>query len=145
MKFNFRVRGVPVPEGNLRVRPARGRMPPKIYHANSVKLIAWREAIAWMAAEAAKEAGLAELHDGPVQVRMVFLLPRPQRHPKKNGPLFAQTKPDLDKLARAVLDALEGVVYKNDSRVVDISARKAYAAESPGVGIEVDLMGAKAQ
>jgi hypothetical protein len=37
-------------------------------------------------------------------------------------------KPDLDKLTRAVKDALTLVVWQDDSQVVQMTARKAYAA-----------------
>jgi Holliday junction resolvase RusA-like endonuclease len=44
--------------------------------------------------------------------------------------------PDLDKLVRAILDSLTGVVWRDDAQVVDIVARKVYA-ETPGVDIAI--------
>ena len=50
------------------------------------------------------------------------------RAPKKV--LYPATKPDLDKLVRSVGDALKGLAYEEDSRIVDIDARKRFAIES---------------
>ncbi len=49
------------------------------------------------------------------------------------------TKPDLDKLERAILDALtKSGVIKDDALVVDLVASKHYADENrPGVLIEL--------
>ena len=46
------------------------------------------------------------------------------------------TRPDLDKLARALLDGITGVVVKDDSLVVDLMVGKRYG-EAPGVVVEI--------
>ena len=54
------------------------------------------------------------LWDCPIKVSIAFFFKRPKR------PLFkeyAATKPDLDNLIKAVGDALEGVIWDNDSRI----------------------------
>ena len=56
--------------------------------------------------------------DQPCALELVFYLP-PQK-----GKVRADTKPDIDKLTRTVLDALEGIAYTQDSRVVDVHAIK---------------------
>lgn len=64
----------------------------------------------------------------PVDVQLAFCF--------KGGPLgWKATKPDIDKLCRAVLDALgstkvapAGVVFSDDCQVVALSATKVYAA-----------------
>lgn len=84
----------------------------------------WRTAISWkMKGEAAK-AGW-ELTDAPVSVKLTFELKRPKK-PKHPMP---GTRPDLDKLTRAVLDALTdtGVIWRDDSQVVRVLAEKKYA------------------
>lgn len=50
---------------------------------------------------------------------------------------------DVDKLARAVNDSLtRSGVIEDDSRIVELVARKLYADEcEPGVFIEVDSLG----
>ena len=44
------------------------------------------------------------------------------------------TKPDVDKLARAALDALTGVLWADDSQVVSLHAQKEYAGEAQPCG-----------
>jgi len=77
---------------------------------------------------------------GPVSVSLGFILPRPRTASKKlTGFALASKRPDIDKLTRAVLDALTGVWMKDDSQVVELHATKevAMAIERPGVIIEV--------
>ena len=48
----------------------------------------------------------------------------------KSAPLFptGRNVGDLDKLVRAVLDSLTGILYYDDSSVIDITAKKRYAS-----------------
>lgn len=63
--------------------------------------------------------------DVPVSVRITFLMPRPKTV-KRHMPTVP---PDIDKLCRAVLDALTDVgVWVDDSQVVDLVATKIYAS-----------------
>lgn len=63
--------------------------------------------------------------DVPVSVRITFLMPRPKTV-KRHMPTVP---PDIDKLCRAVLDALTDVgVWVDDSQVVDLGATKIYAS-----------------
>lgn len=50
--------------------------------------------------------------------------------------LFPSRKPDIDNVLKIVLDALNGVAYKDDSRVVSVEAEKVYSFE-PKVVIEI--------
>jgi Holliday junction resolvase RusA-like endonuclease len=43
--------------------------------------------------------------------------------------VFPNVKPDLDNVVKAVLDALNGVVYLDDAQVVNLVATKRYATE----------------
>lgn len=123
--IRFRVEGTPVVEGNLRRNPNGG-----LYHQRSADLDAWREAIAWTATA----ARIGPVVTGAVCLELVFVLPRPQR-PKALEPI---SRPDWDKLARAVSDALTGILYVDDSQVVQASVVKRYAqpGEPPGVVVE---------
>lgn len=70
--------------------------------------------------------------DGPLLGRFVFTMRKPKNAPKKRR-TWPDKKPDLDKLARAVCDALEdGGVLVNDSRIVEFSRLvKVFPAEDP--------------
>jgi Holliday junction resolvase RusA-like endonuclease len=73
---------------------------------------------------------------GAVKVDAIFVLPRPKATPKKKTPP-AIKKPDSDKLARAVLDGMTGVVYVDDSQVVDVHSRKRLADIDETVGCQI--------
>lgn len=101
----------------------------------------------WMAAvrAAAGEAFSGELLQGPVMVTARFYFSRPMIHYGKNGvkPQFAgeycPKTPDLDKLLRAVGDALSGVVYVDDKQVVcyGVGTGKYWTREQERAEIEI--------
>lgn len=49
------------------------------------------------------------------------------------------TAPDADNVAKAVLDGLQGVVYADDSIVVELTVRKWYAAQGDSPRTEVTI------
>lgn len=126
----FWVAGLPVPQGSSRAFVVAGRA--RITSTSGHKLQDWRQAIA-------SEARFAfqALQEGPVRVQAVFYVPRPTSRAKRD--LWPDRKPDVDKLARAALDALTGVAFKDDAQVVQLEASKHYAVgdKQPGVLIDV--------
>lgn len=108
---------------------------------NEKHLKTWRQDVGFQA----RMAG-AQLIDGAVRVELIFKLPRPKGHfgsgknsgiVKPSAPHYPTTKPDTDKLIRAVLDALTFVCFKDDSQVCDIQARKEYTEDAPETFIRV--------
>jgi Holliday junction resolvase RusA-like endonuclease len=47
--------------------------------------------------------------------------------PRASAPRLPATRPDIDKLLRAVLDALTGLVFVDDGQVVTVNMAKEYA------------------
>jgi crossover junction endodeoxyribonuclease RusA len=124
------VRGIPAPQGSKR-HVGGGRM---IESSRAVG--PWREAVR---AETQHyfECG-ADTFDGPVVVGVNFYMPRPKSVPKRI--LWPAKRPDLDKLARAVLDGLtDGGAWFDDGQVVKLQLAKHYAGEGhpPGCDIEI--------
>lgn len=121
------VPGVPAPQGSKR-HLGNGVM---VESSKAVK--PWRVDVAWAA-----RAAFAERIDGPAAVELEFVMPRPKSTPKRSTPP-AIKRPDIDKLERAILDALSGVAYRDDSQVVELVARKRIAEldERSGVWIVV--------
>ena len=74
------------------------------------------------------------LMTGPLRADLVFCFKRPKGHYKKNGELSKKGieysypswkgRYDIDKLCRAVLDALTGYVYEDDGQIMQIKAYK---------------------
>lgn len=82
------------------------------------------------------------LIDHPIALDIVFVFPRTKRDMRKSAPigrLDHGKKPDADNLAKAVTDALNGVLWRDDSLVDDLRARKVVAAigEEPHVEVYV--------
>jgi Holliday junction resolvase RusA-like endonuclease len=98
----------------------------RIVHQKSKRLMDWRSAIATEAKTAVTEL------DGAVAIGMVFVVARPKTVKR----LLPSVKPDLDKYVRAVMDALTGVAYVDDSQVVSLYAEKVYGSK-PGVFISI--------
>ncbi len=82
---------------------------------------------------------------GPVVVSMDFRFARPKGHFGKRGlrdaaPRWHHGKPDLDNLAKAVLDALSILrVWEDDRQVIELVLAKRWAepGEGPGMVLEV--------
>lgn len=109
--ITFFVPGVPTSQGSKRiVGGRRGRGTLRVVEATK-GLRAWRRAAAEMAMVVRK----GRCFDEPVWLALTFLLPRP-RKPRWEVPASA---PDLDKLVRAIGDALVvGGLLANDARIV---------------------------
>lgn len=87
--------------------------------------------------------------DKPVRVEVVAFFAPPKSTKKRDriemlaNRILPEKKPDIDNIAKIILDALNGIAYKDDSQVVDLSVKKCFAAEaSVYVHIEeIDMRG----
>jgi crossover junction endodeoxyribonuclease RusA len=133
------VPGVPVPKGSSRafVNKHTGRA---IVTAANSKTKPWQQAVAGVVGELIADAPMFP-HE-PVCVSLEFVMPRPKSQYSKKGlkpnaPYWHTTKPDKDKLARAVGDALTWAgLWKDDSQDCCGNVVKRYG-ERPGVNIRV--------
>jgi Holliday junction resolvase RusA-like endonuclease len=101
-----------------------GKAPRAIVTNDNPNAKAWEHRIA---TEAQHAAGVsAGLFVGPVVLVVTFHLPRPKSLPQRV--VHHVTRPDCDKAARCVLDALTGVLYRDDGQVVELHVRKQFAA-----------------
>lgn len=122
-RITFTVPGTPISQGSMK-SVGKGRM------IHKPELIAWRKKVAQVALIHARQAGWELPLDRPVLVKAHFYLTKPQR------PRFhdAATRPDLDKLIRAIGDALSpnngAKLLAEDSRIIGWQGLKYYA--TPG-------------
>ena len=127
------VRGIAQPKGSTRAFNIPGLKAPVITSANP-KLKDWQHAVQ-------RAAGLKcrQVLTGPILVTIAFQLPRPKSRKKTR---HHTTKPDLDKLIRAINDALTGTAYRDDSQITAIQASKHYCDgdELPGCVIWLDAV-----
>lgn len=74
--------------------------------------------------------------DCPLRVRITAYCTRPM---SKLKAVWADTKPDADNIYKLVGDALEGILWVNDSRIVDGQCIKKYAPAGRSGWIELEL------
>jgi crossover junction endodeoxyribonuclease RusA len=129
MRLEFTVPGNPVPQGSPRAFSAKDRRTGKMrahIALDSAKLKRWRGVVA----HAAQKAMTKRLpFDHPVKVTVQFVFPRPKSI--KKHVRFKRSKPDLDKLCRALGDSLtQAAVVTDDSRIAVWVASKFYGPEA---------------
>lgn len=139
----FRVRGTPAPQGSHRafVNRRTGRA---IVTDDSPATRPWRADVRAAAAEA---MGDAPPMGRAVRVYLMFRFDRPRGHHGARGllpsaPVDKVTRPDLDKLQRSTLDALTGLVFRDDALVVDLVASKRWATDAEPAGATVTVRAA---
>ena len=123
------VAGRPRPQGSHQARITRDGRP---YSPGPSKTLEqWRQAIG----RQAREAGYRPIPDTPVELCATFLMPRPRSHKRGDGPEWPIVRPDLDKLIRALCDALTDVAFADDSQVVRLDVTQAYADRDDDGGV----------
>lgn len=135
MRFiEFFVAGVPRSQGSKRafINKHTGRA--VVVEQAGAELKSWRESVR---SEAQRVGSLAHwpVLDGPIACNLVFYLPRPASAPKAVTVPFKGL--DLDKMIRAVWDAMTGVLFTNDSRIVAVAAQKLFAAPGMRTGCTI--------
>lgn len=98
------------------------------YTPSSHPVHAYRASVA----AAARAAG-AGVHGEPVELVLDFVFARPKSHLRKSG--LAPDAPrwprkDIDNCQKAVMDALNGIAWQDDSQVVRVVASKSYGTEA---------------
>lgn len=121
--LSFSVEGMPIPKGSMK-HIGNGRM------VDQTKTKPWMKEIRKAALLEAAVKARAEI-DVPVGVFIEFYFPRPLAAKNRMYP-HKRSVGDIDKLSRAVLDALQPTktepgVLADDSLVVDLSAHKRYS------------------
>lgn len=150
--IRFDVMGTPTPKGSNRAiaRGGRAFFVPGGDAETRKRLATWDQNVRQAAVIAAGAAGY-DLKtpcfvDGGVRVLLTFRLRRPKGHWGKKGlspkaPAYPFTRPDVDKLERAVLDALTGVAFADDCQVCEVIKSKVYADPGDeGASITVEAM-----
>ena len=112
MIVTFDVLGEPRPKQSFRYSSKGGG-----YTSPNIK--AWQETVAWQAKTAVQGS---EYMTGNLEVSMIFRLGNKRRV-------------DLDNLSKAVLDAMNEIVYKDDNVVVKLILNKMVVKENPGVSV----------
>lgn len=120
MTIEFVVPGRPVPMARPRVT-ARGTYTPR-------ECREYKKLVACIAKSVMNGNDYRMFESGPLECRVRFIFPLPKT--RKNP--WATSRPDLDNLYKAVTDAMNGIVYKDDAQIVRASIEKAYEINGDG-------------
>lgn len=132
--IDYFVPGIPVPQGDL-ASNSRGIL----YHKNKA-LEPWRHQVAWRARRPMRDNGFADvIFACPISLTLLFVLKRVQGTPKRRATPPAIKKPDLDKLARSIGDALTGVVWVDDSQIIHGEQDKVIAGINEETGVYINV------
>lgn len=136
-RVEFIVLGTPQPQGSLR---SLGKGRPTIA-SNRDRLEPWRQAVAAAALQGMTfhpgDGTISYLPPltGTLRLTVTFVFRRPAGHYrtgrnagelKASAPAYVPKRPDVDKLLRAVGDAITGVVCHDDAQLAVVHAEKHY-------------------
>lgn len=113
-KISFFVDGNPVPKQSYRAVHGGGYTDPRVK--------AWQEKVADVASLNMRGK---DMLTGLITIELQFFLSDKRRK-------------DWDNLSKGVCDALNGIVYKDDSQIEQATIEKAYSKEEPGVYVLVE-------
>lgn len=158
LRVEFTVIGSPKSAGSKKAFVPRRRDGSIVTRANGSPMVnivddckgsgEWKQAVAW-AARQAVGAG-APLIEGPIALELRFYVPRPKNQYRTgrnagmlrdDAPRRPIAKPDVLKLARAVEDALTGVIWRDDCQIVDESLSKVWGTPARVEVVIVSLCG----
>lgn len=139
---------------NFTVNDAIGKGRPRFFRGHAVTPKETRQFELEIAAEATKAKFNYGMQYGKpwdlnrksyeIYIRAYFPIPKSwskkKRAEAENGILKPQ-KPDIDNIAKAILDGLNGIAYIDDKSVFSIKACKYYKKDIEGRYCEVDVFG----
>ena len=133
--MRFTIPGEVIPQG--RARFARTRTGVRTY--DPAKSREYKTFVQWSTHELWPEKPL----DGPLSVRIVEYRAIPESWSKKRraealaGVIRPTGRPDMDNVIKAILDSLNGRMWRDDSQVVSLHAEKRYG-EIPRAEVEIE-------
>lgn len=139
MQIHFQVEGDP--KGKGRPRFSRFGKFTRVY--TDKQTLDYETLIKTFAAEA---MGSTDPLETPLSVFLYIRHPVPKSYSKKrtqaclNGLELPCKKPDIDNIAKTYLDGMNGVVFLDDTQVVDLHVKKVYSSVA---GVNVMVMEVK--
>jgi len=120
-KIKFVIMGTPVAKG----RPRLSR-----YGTYTPKMTKDYEALVIESYRSQVKNGYTE---EPIEIDLLFCFEIPKSYSKKrrldiqSGKEKYTKKPDIDNLIKSILDGLNGVAFKDDNQVINVTAKKVYS------------------
>lgn len=136
MRFEFDIEPVE------QARPRATRFGKGIRLYDPKKVTVYKQQLGYLGRQAMQERGL-EPFDGELTVRFEFYrlvqasISRKERDRRISGVHRPTVKPDLSNYIKALEDGLNGIIWIDDNRIVQIVAEKKYS-DRPRIVIEVN-------
>lgn len=136
MKFEFNIKPVE------QARPRATRFGTSVRMYDPKKVAVYKKQLGYLARQAMQERGLSPF-DGPLEVRFEFYRPvqtsisKKERARRLSGVHRPTVKPDLSNYIKALEDGLNGIIWIDDNRIVQVVAEKKYS-DHPRIVIEVN-------
>lgn len=148
-ELTFTVPGEPVPQGSTRAFVTNSGKAVTTT-SNRDRLAGYRADLVEAATRAMREQGREDGY-AAARVFVTFCLQRPKSHygsgrnanqRKPSAPAYPARRPDVDKLARACLDAMTiAGIWQDDAEVISLTAHKRYADGGSSTTVTVFDMG----
>lgn len=133
----FAVLGEPSPEGSTRSYYIAKLNRTVTTHQNQASLEAWRNRVATEAQRTLEGREWTSDCSSAYALEVDFVLSRPPSVPRHRR-LRPTVKPDIDKLVRAVNDALTKILFPDDCQVISVKMTKGYEDDRrPGAYVRV--------
>jgi Holliday junction resolvase RusA-like endonuclease len=140
-KLRIVIPGTPVAQGRPRLTTMGGFA--RAYDPKKSR--DWKAIVKEFAIKAMIDQGFEEPFTGPLRMWVKCIMPLPKSSWRKRTPIQEEwntKKPDADNLYKGIADALEGIVYHNDSHIseVHILKRTAEQGKGPKTMIEISII-----
>ena len=118
-----------------------GKGRPRFFRGHAVTPAATRDYEKKVKIEYEKQGG--KLFETPVRVNITAFKKIPKSYSKKRRKAILDgieqpvTKPDVDNICKIILDALNGVAYKDDTQVIRLAISKKYTESTERIEFEV--------
>lgn len=136
--ISFWVNEKPVPWARARVNHSSR------VHFKPEQLRVWQEVVGLHARREMARAGMAITY-GAVSLTLRFRLEIPtswsarKRAAAEANRVYPTARPDIDNYAKAIADAMNGIVYHDDAQIVEMLVRKSYDAR-PCVRVDCQFL-----
>lgn len=127
-----------IPSISMEFDRVRGQGRPRFGRGHTYELSADKKAKAAIADKWSNDVG-ENYGEMPVSIRIDVFGKTPKSYPKSAPPQPNTFKPDVDNIAKLVMDALNGVAYKDDSQVVELTVKKWNRVRKPKEAIIVSV------
>jgi Holliday junction resolvase RusA-like endonuclease len=139
----YTILGNPVAQGRVRSAIVHGKDKSYISHYDPKKSKVAKEDIkAQVIAQ-----GPVYYESGPLYLDVTFEISRPKSHYRPNGqlkgnaPIHCDKKPDCSNYLKGLEDALNGILWRDDSQLSIVSMRKRYASKEPKTTLTIGTLG----